>query len=215
MKYLLRFAAAIVLILPGYCLHATTLTGTSVTGYLGTGAPPNFYDPANNNPPASFVPPTYLNATSPTVTIDDFAVEFGAAGGGLPSTTILITSDFTATQLVVDLQEFLQANSTSFAGTTIFQFQDAAFVGMQVAKLSDTFTNGGLTPSLVGDTLTLTWAGEFFSASTDPRNFDRAATYEFSSSTPEPGSALLLLSGTVALAFATRRTRQIRTKQVN
>jgi len=61
-----------------------------------------------------------------------------------------------------------------------------------------------LTPSLVGDTLTLTWGGEFFGPFPSDQNFDRAAIYDFASA-PEPGSAWLLLSGAGGLIFAMRR----------
>jgi hypothetical protein len=114
----------------------------------------------------------------------------------------------------MDVQINLLGGSATSAGFTTFRFQNAAFLGLKIAELSDTFTNGGLTPSLVGDTLTLTWNGEFIGASPDTRDFDRAAVYEFSSA-PEPGSALLLLSGTAGLIFAMRRTARIRTKHAN
>ena len=53
------------------------LIGTSVTGSLNfDGNPANFFDPANG-----FVPARFENAAGPTVTIDDFAPEFGFNDG--------------------------------------------------------------------------------------------------------------------------------------
>jgi hypothetical protein len=117
------------------------LVGTHVTGSLKfEGNPTNYFDPANG-----FVPTGYLNKTGgPTVTISATGVEYGFHDGANTD-----SADFTGSTL--SIKDISNGGSSAFVMT----FTDAAFSGLKLTKVSDTF-DGGLTASLVGTTLTLT-----------------------------------------------------------
>ena len=122
-----------------------TLIGTQVTGSLNfPGWPQNFFDPANGRVPAG-----YLNSNGITVTISSNAVEYGYNDG-----TVLISADFTGTQLVVTDHVMLTAPHYN---PIELVFSNTTFSSLQ--KVSDTFPNGGLTSSLSGNVITLDWAG--------------------------------------------------------
>jgi hypothetical protein len=71
-------------------------------------------------------------------------------------------------------------------------FQDLAFIGLSVAKQSDTFLNGGVTDSLVGDALTIQWGG----GGGVPANAPMSAVFNFSGfSTGGGGGAVPLPAG--------------------
>ena len=125
-------------------LRAATLVGTQVSGALNfAGYMANYFDPVNGRVPAG-----YLNAAGSTVTISSSAVEFGFADG-----TTTITAEFTGTQLIVADQPL----STAQYNPIEMVFTNAAFTNL--AAVSDTFPNGGLTGSLSGSVITLNWAG--------------------------------------------------------
>jgi hypothetical protein len=46
-------------------------------------------------------------------------------------------------------------------------FTDSAFAGASISNVSDTFVNGGLSFSLVGGVLNVTWAGDDFASDSD------------------------------------------------
>jgi hypothetical protein len=117
------------------------LVGTHVTGSLKfDGNTKNYFDPTNG-----FVPTGYLNKTGgTTVTVSATSVEFGFKDGSNTD-----TADFTGNTL--SIKDISTGGSSSFVMT----FTDAAFSGLKLAKVSDTFDDG-LTASLVGTTLTLT-----------------------------------------------------------
>ncbi len=170
-------------------LHAGAagLTGTSVTGTLTfSGGTTNYYDPANGFVPSS----GYLNASSPTVTIASPAVEFG-----FNDNVNLDFANFSASQFTIeDVVETGPANAP-FTMT----FTDAAFSGMAFAKVSDSFTHGGLTATLVGNKVTINWAGGTVTAGDD-----YTSTFTMVP-VPEPSTWALAGLGAAALALATRR----------
>jgi hypothetical protein len=161
------------------------LTGTSVTGSLHfDGLTENFFDPANG-----FVPAGFLNAAGPTVTISNTAAEFGFDDGA--NTDI---ANFTGSALVVT------DDDTDNAANWVMTFTDTAFLGLNLVQTSDTFTNGGVTGVLSGDTITLDWAG------TSTADGLMATTFTLNpANTPEPSSILLLGSALICLLGLSRR----------
>ena len=93
----------------------------------------------------------FLNSApaTPTVTIASPEVEFGL------SSVYLTSADFSATTLTLS-----NAGSLGFSlSGEHFVFTDSAFAGLTMLKTSDNFNLGGLTSSLVGNTLTIDYAG--------------------------------------------------------
>jgi hypothetical protein len=155
------------------------LIGTSVTGTLnfdGNGV--NYFDPARG-----FVPSGYLNAAGITVTIAQPQIEFGYMDA-----SNLDTANFTSNQLIV--------TDTVTLGTLnwTMTFTDTAFAGLSFTKVSDTFTNGGVTGTLVGDTITVAWP-----AGTGTDDGLLTATFNVGS-VPEP-SAIVMVCTAIPLAL--------------
>lgn len=187
-------------------LEADTLTGTSVTGSVSINGSANYFDPANSNPPVNSIPPGYLNAAGITVTVSDSATEFGAAATD-PTYTLLLTSDFSANQLLINLQYDVPAETAASTPTWIFQFADDAFVNFTLNKLSDTFANGGLNPVFADGVLTLTWPGTDLSASPEAQSGTYSASFLFGE-VPEPGTAVLAGLGLTGLLFGVTLARR-------
>jgi hypothetical protein len=196
----------------GCVLRADTLTGTLVTGSLSVNGSPNYFDPANANPPGNFIPPQYLNFEGDTVTISDSAVEFGAAGD-IGGDIVLITSDFLGNQLTLDLQYSIPANNLATTPPVTFEFTDAAFVNFVLAKLSDTFANGGLTPTFNGNVLTLDWAGVTLPQSSDPQTGEYTAVFSLNA-VPEAGTTLLTGAGLAGLLCGAALARRKKFQRV-
>jgi hypothetical protein len=137
-------AAALMVVVTGGRVWASTLLGTQVTGALHfQGYPQNFFDPVNG-----LVPMGYLNVAGSTVIISSNAVEFGYADG-----TATIMADFTGTQLTVTYSPNFTANFNPIQVV----LTDSAFTNLSAA--SDGFPNGDLAGSLSGSVVTLNWAG--------------------------------------------------------
>jgi hypothetical protein len=162
--------------------HAS-LTGTSVTGQLlFSGNPPNYFDPANG-----FVPAGFLNTSGPTVTISTTVPEFG-----YQDSVSAIRADFGSSTLL--LNDIYTGTGSSGQLSATYKFTDAAFAGLAVSTSSDTFLNGGTSPSLVGTTLTIV-----VPAFVPAGNYN--AVYVF---VPEPG---FVGAGSAALLLLKRRRR--------
>jgi hypothetical protein len=192
-------AAAAVLLTVGVVGHAEAgLVGTSVTGdvefptFFGT---TNYFDFGNG-----FVPSGFLNDSGTTVTISATEPEFGFA-----SSLAKVSADFAADQLTISNQILeLDPNGIS---TYIFTFIDPAFLGQSFKKLSDTFNDGGLTGSLSGDEITLTWSanGRVEPVATMGAVFQIGAA----SGVAEPSAWELMLLGFAGLGFGVyRRSRK-------
>jgi hypothetical protein len=158
------------------------LIGTSVTGSLTfepTFGSTNYYDPANG-----FVPAGFENSAGTTVTISSTAVEFGFRASAE------VDSDFTGSRLTVSNVELATATYAPYQ----FSFTDAAFAFRSLTKVSDTWDNGGVTGSLSGTTLSITWAGGQATIGNS-----MAAVFSFSP-TPEPSGVVLASLGALLLA---------------
>jgi hypothetical protein len=123
-----------------------TLVGTQVAGglYFGGGAQ-NSFDPAQSR----FVPAGYLNTNGITVTISSNAVEYGYSDG-----TVLLTADFTGTQLIVT--DHVMLTGAHYNAIELV-FSNTAFSSL--SKAADSFPYSGMTSSLSGNVITLDWAG--------------------------------------------------------
>lgn len=121
-----------------------SLIGASVTGTMNHGVNPvNDFDPGQGGS----VPAGVLNLAGPTVTVASPAVEFGYLNQDGK-----VTADFDANSLNITI--FFNGISPLH-----FTLKSSAFVGQTLSEISDGFPNGGMTGSLVGDTLTVDWAG--------------------------------------------------------
>lgn len=160
------------------------LIGTVVDGSLTFGGNTiNAFDPANG-----FVYPGYGNSESTSVTISDDIVEFQSAAS---LNGYLV--DFTGDTLTYSFSPFFFAPAPY-----TMTFTNAAFVGLILTEISDTFPNGGITASLDGDTITLTYAGMNLIAA--------SASYSIQGvSVPEPSSLVLAGFGVVGLLASRRK----------
>lgn len=164
------------------------LVGANVTGVFQVGGSGlNYFDAVNG-----FVPPGYLNSgpgSHTTVAISVSQVEFG-----YQDSSNLITANFGVDSLVL-------INVSSGRTTPLsFTFTSAAFVGLSLSKLSDSFPTG-VTASLVDDRLTITTAnyvgaGDTFSAEFRLR------------SVPEPASIVSALVGVGLAGIGLARFRK-------
>ncbi len=178
-------------------LHASAngLIGTSVTGGLFfSGGTINYYDSANG-----FVPTSgYLNSGGgTTVTIASPAVEFGFMDAHNTDFANFSASQFT-------LEDVLDSTAGGTDAPFKMTFTDTAFSGLALAKVSDSFPNGGLTAVLSGTTLTVTWGGGPIHA-----NDDYTSTFIYTA-VPEPGTWAAMGIGAGALALMLRRKQSAR-----
>jgi len=201
-KRTIWLSLAVGMLLVASSARADTLLGTSVNGTLQyAGSSINYFNPSNGEVPSS----GYGNSSGTTVTIANPLVEFGAVGSLFGVKEDLDTANFTDTTLTISdrcLNDACVANNT-FTMT----FVDAAFSGLSVTQLSDSFGKGD-TYSLVGDKLAVTVTGF---PSSFPEGQTDSAVFNFASSSsggpggpgggtvPEPSSLAMLASGLVGL----------------
>lgn len=201
MKHTIWLWLAVGMLCLGSSAQADTLLGTSVNGSLQySGSSINYFAPTNGEVPTS----GYGNSSGTTVTIANPLIEFGAEGSMLGVNEDLDTADFTDTSLTIS--DKCQFDGCTSNNTFTMTFVDAAFIGLTVTKVSDTFVKGD-TYSLVGDTLTVTVTG---APPSFPEGQTDSAVYDFTSSsgssgsggstgTPEPSSLVMLAAGLAGL----------------
>lgn len=148
--------------------HATSLLGSVMFG----GNPTNYYDPANG-----YVPPGYGNSGGQPVAVGP-GVEFGFLDGANQD-----TADFTQTSL--DIQDITFTNAASW--TQIFTASTPGFFS-GISLVGDTFP-GGVSYSVAGDTLTVTWGG-----TSSPGTANADFTFA-GGSVPEPATWAVMLAG--------------------
>lgn len=167
-----------------------SLVGSSVFGNLTlyTGSP-NFFDAANGSVPAS----GFLNSPpgGPTVLISASAVEFGFADGANQVSVNFDGDGFTLIDLVTGGEG---GGSTGFT----MAFTSAAFAGMMLTNVSDSFDDG-LLASVNNQTVTIAWTG-----GRGPGLRQAAFTLELQ--IPEPASGLLWAGGITVLGGLMLRT---------
>lgn len=216
----LAVMAAAALLAPATASAAAGLDGTTVSGYLVfpiSASNQNWWDPASPPPQnPAFVPAPYLNHSgSTTVGISETDPEFGWCACGASHT--LVVADFTDFGLkVTSYSDF------SLELGWIQTFTDTAFAGRSITKTFDQHPDNdgtphpdnGVTASLVGDVLTLTWGGATTGCGTcrvlGPYETDFTFSPAASSGAPEPAAWALMIAG-FGLSGAALRRRRART----
>lgn len=165
------------------------LIGATVTGTLQfSGGGPNYFSPANG-----FVPAGYLNSSpgSNTVVVSGSANEFGFG-----ETNSLIIANFTDSQLIVSNNYSV----TGVASSWVMTFTSTAFTGQSLSLVGQTFTPG-LTSSLSGNLITISWAGGSVN-----QNAPMQATYNIGTAgVPDGGATVLMLAGALLMLAAGQR----------
>lgn len=167
------------------------LLGQSVFGNLNIGGnATNLFDPANIG-----LSQGALNEFSNPVIVSATQGEFAHVNNGVIGVFLNIRDDnFTVSTDV----------ATPPAASWSISLTSAAFIGLILTETSDNFVNGGVSGALVGDTLTLGWAGTsapaFYRA-----DFDLTAAV---TSVPEPGTLTIVVLGLAGLGFAARRRKR-------
>lgn len=130
-----------------------------------------------------------MNSAGTTVTISGSAIEFGYKDFANTD-----SADFTGSQLIVtDISVF-----GGLYNAWTMTLTDTVFASL--SKVSDNFVNGGVTGTLVGDVLTVSWAG----GSLDAGTVTLQAVFNVVS-IPEPTTIALAGLGAAALMIARRR----------
>jgi hypothetical protein len=154
----------------------------------------NYFDPSNR-----FVPVTgYLNSSSefnsPTVTITNDNIEFGFDNrGGLTD-----TANFGGATLTITSSATQSATLHSFK----YEFTDAAFAGLNILEVADSFLSGGLSASSFNGTITIVGNR----ADVTPGTLQVATFTLNPASIPEPGSIILVCFGLLGLAASRHKT---------
>ena len=189
-------AASIVATAPAFA----GLIGATVTGTLSfNGGGGNSFDPATG-----FVPPGYGNSAPGNhvnVLISGAASEFGFGD----AFTNPIVANFTDTQLIISSTYLIPSNSTVLF-PWMMTFSSSAFSGQSLGLVGQTYTPG-LTSSLVGNLVTINWAG----GSGGP-NTPMQATFNIGTlGVSDNGATALMLVGVLlALAAGQRRLKLAR-----
>lgn len=165
------------------------LIGATVTGTLNFGSnSTNYFDPAGGIVPAGYgnsAPANHVNV------VIGGGTEFGIF------TTSALTANFSDTQLVISNVNMIVVGYVPWVMT----FSSTAFGGQNLSLVSQTFAPG-LTSSLVGNLITINWAGN----GSVPSGTSMQATYNIGTvGVPDGGATALLLAGALLTLAAGRR----------
>jgi hypothetical protein len=164
------------------------LLGQDVFGVLNfDGAPLNLFDPANIG-----LSQGALNEISNPVTITDGVLEFSHVINGVNG----VFANFTDNSLMITNDVI----PPPFSAWTM-SFQSSAFNGLLFSEVSDNFINGGVNATLIGDMITLDWAGPL-STGLFAAEFSLQAR-----AVPLPATLILFGSGLAAMTFFGRRRK--------
>jgi len=168
---------------------SAALIGQDVFGTLNfNGDSLNLFDPANIG-----LPQGALNELSNPVTVSGSAFEFSHVINGINGIFVDFTNNgFTLTNDVA---------ATPFSSWTM-TFTSTAFVGLSLTGLSDSFNNGGISSEILGDTITLSWAGTDSGATLAIAEYNLQAV-------PLPGALALFLPGLAVMGLFGRRKNYV------
>lgn len=123
------------------------LVGQDVTGVLNFSTNTlNLFDPANTG-----FPQGSLNETSNPVTVATPGLEFAYV---VDNAVYGVFANFIDTGVIITADVVVPP-----ASSWNMTFTSSAFIGLTLLEVSDDFVNGGVSSSLVGNTLTFEWAG--------------------------------------------------------
>ena len=130
------------------------------------GNPNNYFDPANGYVPSS----GYLNSAGTTVTI------FFATGGSSDFRTLPTRISLNLARPQFTIEDVLASTAGGSDNPFTMTFVDTAFADELpvLVQATDSFPNGGLTDTLIGDEITINWAGGPVNA-----NDDYTSTFTF------------------------------------
>ena len=175
---LLRFAAAAAFVAASFTTgvaRATTIDGALFFGSITF----NFYDPAHAE-----IPPGFDNASSPTIPVPG---AFGFNEGGN-----FDSAAFTSTTLSLTEEAFTDGGADHWR--QVFTASTANFFD-GIHLVSDSFPNGGVSFSVSGDTLTVTWPG-----TSDPGTGVADFTFGGGGAVPEPSTWAMIAIAFLCLA---------------
>jgi hypothetical protein len=185
----LRLLAALCLMLGLSSPAGAGLIGQSVFGVLNFGTnTTNLFNPANIG-----LSQGALNELSNPVTITDGALEFSHVDNGVIGIFLSFRDD--------SMTFSTDATTSIVAPAMTISLTSAGFIGLTLTETSDNYADGGVNALLIGDTLTLNWAGTSTSAFYRS-DFD---LIESATAVQEPGALALLLLGLTVIGRTTRK----------